>query len=84
MLHPDYQVEESLYHLRLQEAMLPKQTRVIRRHGQRRWLLHQLDRLLCELDHHRVVLAQRLERYDLVQSILHADEASKYSSGHCS
>lgn len=54
------------------------------RPSQARRRTRRVDWLLCELDHRRVLLAQRLERYDLAQSLLHADEASVLSSGHCS
>ena len=80
MLHPDHQAAKSLYNLRLQEAMLKRERRVLK--PQRR-SSHQLDRLLCELDYRRLVLAERLARFDLAQSILRAGETSLFSSGHC-
>ena len=79
MLHLDHQAAKSLYNLRLQEAMLAREQRVVRP-GR---FSHQLDRLLCELDYRRLVLAERLERFDFAQSMLRAGETSIFSSGQC-
>ncbi len=41
------------------------------------------DRLRCEMDYRRLVLAERLERFSLAQSILHAGETSFFSTNQC-
>ena len=41
------------------------------------------DRVRCEMDYQRLVLAQRLERFDMAQSILRAGETSFFSTSQC-
>lgn len=48
-----------------------------RRHARR------VNWLLCELDYRRVVLAERLARYELAQSILRGEELTLFSAGRC-
>lgn len=40
-------------------------------------------RLRCELDYQRLVLAERLVRFDFARSILRPEEARMFSSGPC-
>lgn len=42
-----------------------------------------VDRLRCEMDYRRLVLAEQLARFDIAQSILHADQTSFFSTGQC-
>ena len=42
-----------------------------------------VDRLRCEMDYRRLVLAEQLARFDIAQSILHADETSFFSASQC-
>jgi hypothetical protein len=42
------------------------------------------NRLLCELDFQRVVLAERLARVGLHPAILRGDETTVFSAGRCS
>ena len=63
------------WHLRLaQEA----------RGRQRQWYTPYLNSLLCELDYQRVVLAERLARFGMAQSILRGTKTSLFSTGRCS
>lgn len=49
----------------------------------RRPFANMLDRLLCEMDFRRLVLAERLARFRLAQAILRGDETSLLSEGRC-
>ena len=51
--------------------------------AQRGWLSHYSDQLRCELDYYRLVLAEKLERFALAQSVLHADDTRLFSSTQC-
>ena len=55
------------------------------REGQQQasWLSRYADRLRCEMDYQRLVLAERLARFDMAQSILHSGETSFFSTGQC-
>ena len=41
------------------------------------------NRVLCELDFQRVVLADRLARFGLDPSVLRGDETALFSAGRC-
>lgn len=47
------------------------------------WLSKYADRMRCELDYRRLVLAEQLARFDLAQSVLRADETAFFSNGQC-
>jgi hypothetical protein len=53
------------------------------RHGQRHWYAPYLDSLLCKLDYQRVVLAERLARFEIARSILRGAETNLFSTGGC-
>ena len=46
-------------------------------------LHHYADRLLCEMDYWRLVLADRLHRIALAQSLLRAEDTTFFSTSQC-
>ena len=51
--------------------------------AQRGWLSHYTDQMRCEMDYYRLVLAEKLERFTLAQSVLHADDTRLFSTTQC-
>lgn len=41
------------------------------------------ERVRCEMDYQRLVLAERLARFEMAQSILRSSETSLFSTGQC-
>ena len=66
----------------MRENAYRKLARELRR-GRPRWYSRHVDWLLCEVDYRRVVLAERLARYEFTYSLLRGDEAHLFSAGSC-
>ena len=67
--------------LDLKSRDLRRHAREERKHASR--LSQYVDRLRCEMDYQRLVLAKQLARFEIAQSILHADETSFFSTSQC-
>jgi hypothetical protein len=65
----------------LEAWALRQQARQGRAPGRR--LSHLVGRLRCDMDYWRLVLAERLDRFALAQSILHAEDTSFFSTRQC-
>ena len=70
----------------LEAARLVREAREFRRRsdsGQAKVVSRLVDRLLCQLDYWRIMLAERLARYDLAQSMLRVEQTRLLSAGRC-
>ncbi|MFC2037498.1 hypothetical protein ACFLYD_05975 [Chloroflexota bacterium] len=82
----DYAVVKREFDLRIADAQEWGRARDLLAQAkpqQEGWLTQQASRLRCELDFQRIVLAERLQRFRLAQSLLFADRVHLLSSGEC-
>jgi hypothetical protein len=86
MIPKDVRTVSAEYETFIRDVMRDNQQRRLAqkiRKAQPRWYTRGVDWLLCELDHRRVVLAERLARYKLAQSVLRGEEMNLFSAGRC-
>ena len=86
MIPKDPRTAHAQYQAYVQDIMRDNRHRSLAqeiRRGQPRWYTRRVNWLLCELDYRRVVLAERLTRYEMAQSVLRGEEMNLFSAGRC-
>jgi len=87
-MYIDFGAGESIMARHEDGVLRDLKSRDLRRHareerGHASWLSTYVDRLRCEMDYRRLVLAEQLTRFEMAQSILRADETRFFSTSQC-